>query len=330
MSSIKEVAQAAGVSTATVSRVLSNKPHVRQELKEHVLKVAQEMNYRPNGLARSLRTQKADIIGLIVSDIQNPFFTMVSRAVEDAASEQGLNVFLCNSDSSPEKEAMYLEHMRDQRISGLIISPSDEFRQNFSILRGSHLPVVIIDRQYSGEDIDCIQTNNFEAAFLATSHLAEHGYENIAAIFGSESSTGRERHAGYIEALNTFNIPKNDKYIKFIPATELDGFLATKALLTQPNPPRALFASNGLLAAGALRALHHLDIRIPDQLALLTFDDTPWAALTSPKLSVIAQPTYDIGRTAFELLAKRMNNPERAARTLTLNSQMILRNSCGC
>jgi LacI family fructose operon transcriptional repressor len=150
MVSIKEVAEIAGVSTATVSRVLADKPYVRAEVRDHVLAVVEELNYRPNRVARSLRAQKSNIIGLIVSDIQNPFFTLISRAVEDAAYEHGMSIFLCNTDEDPAKEAMCIKLMRDERVAGIILSPSLKTSNNFIEITNSHLPVVVIEQPTFG------------------------------------------------------------------------------------------------------------------------------------------------------------------------------------
>ncbi len=181
MVSIKDVAIAAGVSTATVSRVLADKPYVRGEVRDHVLAVVKELNYRPNRVARSLRAQKSNILGLIVSDIQNPFFTLISRAVEDAAYAQGMSIFLCNTDEDPGKEAMYLKLMRDERVSGIILSPTQKTSNNFIEITNSHLPVVVIDRRVHNVDIDSVLIDNVQSAYKIIDHLIGHGYQRIGA-----------------------------------------------------------------------------------------------------------------------------------------------------
>ncbi|MCP3942135.1 MAG: LacI family transcriptional regulator [Desulfobacteraceae bacterium] len=330
MVSIKDVARVAGVSTATVSRVLSNKPHVREQVRNHVLCVIKEMGYRPNHLARSLRTQKANILGLIVSDIQNPFFSQVSRAVEDTASQKGMSIFLCNTDEDPEKEDRYLKVMRDERVSGIIFSPTQKLSNNFIDIKNYGLPMVIIDRRVKAVEIDSIQVDNIKAAKMAVKHLINHGCKRIAALFGTGSTTGKDRHEGYIKALEEHDLQPKTELVKFVEAKKAEGYKAVKKLLNLPKPPDAIFTSNGLLSAGAFEALGQSSIKIPEEIALITFDETPWSTLVNPPLTVIAQPTYDIGKKAVQLLVKRIQDPTCPFQQITLKSKLVVRQSCGC
>lgn len=330
MVSIKDVAEVAGVSTATVSRVLAEKPHVRKEVRDRVLSVVEELNYRPNRVARSLRAQKSNIIGLIVSDIQNPFFTLISRAVEDAAYEQGMSIFLCNSDEDPGKEAMYLKLMRDERVSGIILSPTQQTGKNLIEIANAPLPMVLIDRRVQDVEIDSVLIDNVESAFKIIDHLIGHGYQRIGAMFGIGTATGRERREGYEKALGSHDIAPSEELTLFVEPREAEGYRATKQLLALPQPPDALFTSNGLLSAGACRALRESGLNVPDEIAFATFDETPWSTLVEPPLTVIEQPTYEIGRTAVELLVNRIQDPARPTREITLKSKLIVRRSCGC
>lgn len=330
MVSIKDVAEIAGVSTATVSRVLADKPHVRQEVRDHVLTVVEKLNYSPNRVARSLRAQKSNIIGLIVSDIQNPFFTQISRAVEDAAYRQGMNTFLCNTDENPDKEAMYLKLMRDERVSGIILSPTQKTSNNSIEIANSGLPVVVIDRRVRNIEIDSVLIDNVESAYRIIEHLVRHGFQRIGALFGSGSTTGQERREGYLKALTHHGLKPSNELALFVEARETEGYKATKELLKLPVRPDAIFTSNALLSTGALRALRESALKIPEEIAFATFDETPWSTLVDPPLTVIQQPTYDIGRTAVELLVKRIQDPTRSTREVTLKSRLIVRQSCGC
>lgn len=330
MVKIKDVADAAGVSTATVSRVLANKPHVRQEVKERVMEVVNELNYRPNRVARSLRSRKSSIIGLIVSDIENPFFQQVSRAVEDAAHEMGYSVMLCNNDENPDKEKKYLHLIRDENLAGVILSPTRQTADNFSDLSDLNVPMVVIDRRVSNAEIDNILIDNVQSAHTLATHLIEHGYRRIGGIFGIGSTTGRERREGYMQALKDHDIERSSDLVKYANPREEDGFNTTMKLLQLPERPDAILTSNSLLAAGALRALRESKIAIPDEIALVSFDETTWSRLVIPALTVIEQPTYEIGRTATELLIKRIQDPTRSNREVTLKAQLIIRQSCGC
>jgi len=330
MVKIKDVADAAGVSTATVSRVLANKPHVRQEVRARVMKVVKKLNYRPNRVARSLRSQQSTIIGLIVSDIENPFFQQVGRAVEDAAHEQGYSVMLCNNDEDPDKEQRYLHLIRDENLAGIILSPTRQTADNFSATSELNMPMVVIDRRVSNVDVDNIIIDNVQAAQTITTHLIEHGYRRIGAIFGIGSTTGRERREGFVQALKAHDLQPSTDLVKYANPREDDGFNTTLKLLQLPEAPEAILTSNSLLAAGALRALRESKKTIPEEVAFASFDETTWAKLVVPALTVIKQPTYEIGRTATELLIKRIQDPTRSTREVTLKSKLIVRQSCGC
>ena len=325
MPSIKDVAEAAGVSTATVSRVISNGLHVRPEVRERVMLAIEQLGYRPNLVARSLRSQQSNTIGLILSDISNPFFSSLSRAVEDAAYEQGFNVVLCNTDENPEKEAIYLNLMQDTNVAGTIIAPT---RQTTAALMKSDLPfpTVIVDRSIPNGDIDVVVLDNVDAAYRLTTHLIDQGYQRIAALC-SDMSTGLERQLGYERALRAHGLAPRAEYVKYV-APKIDtGYAATLKILDLPQPPDALFTVNSLLAAGALQAIRERNLSMPDQIALVTFDETTWADLVQPAITLISQPTYEMGRAAAELLLQRIANPARSTRQVILKGQLVVRGS---
>ena len=325
MVSIKDVAEAAGVSTATVSRVLTNGLHVRPEVRERVLAAVERLGYRPNLVARSLRSQQSTTLGLIVSDIRNPFFTAISRAVEDTAYEQGYSIMLCNTDENPEKETIYLNLMQDTGIAGVIISPT---RQNDAIFTGPNfpLPIVVVDRPIVNGDVDAVLLDNVAAAYRLTTHLIEQGYQRIG-ILSSEMSTGQERQLGYEKALRAHGFTLQTEYMKNIAPKVEAGYEATLKLLDTVVPPDALFTINSLLAAGALQAIRERNLTIPDDIALVTFDETTWASLVQPAITLIAQPTYEIGKTATELLLQRIADPGRPTRRVILTGQLLVRGS---
>src|SRR5205085_4018614 len=231
MASIKDVAEAAGVSTASVSRVLSNGLHVRPEVRERVMAAVERLGYRPNLVARSLRSQQSNTIGLIVSDIRNPFFTSISRAVEDTAYEQGFSIILCNTDENSEKEAIYLNLMRDTSVAGIIISPTRQTPTNFTD-SNPYFPTVAVDRSIPNVDVDAVLLDNVDAAYRLTSHLIEQGYQRIGALC-SEMSTGLERQLGYEKALRAHGLALRAEYMKYVqPRTEAGYAAALKMLDT--------------------------------------------------------------------------------------------------
>ena len=329
MIKIKDVADAAGVSTATVSRVLANKPHVSTKVKKKVLDVVDALEYRPNRVARNLRAMQSNIIALIVSDIQNPFFQSVSRAVEDTAYAQGFSVMLCNNDENPDKERMYLNLMHDENVAGIIFSPTRQTADNFKEINKLKTPVVVIDRRV-GNFVDNIIIDSIECSRDIVKHLLEHGNRRIGAVFGINSTTGRERFEGYTQALKEHGLKPDPNLARYVRAKESDGYTTVAEMLQMNPPPDAIFTSNGLLAAGALRAIHDSRRVIPNEIAFASFDDTPWSRLVVPSITVIEQPTYEIGQLATELLLKRLENPSRSTRTITLRGKLIPRQSCGC
>src|SRR5437016_6122841 len=246
MVSIKEVAEAARVSTATVSRVLSNGLHVRPEVRARVMAAVEQLGYRPNLVARSLRSQQSNTLGLIVSDIRNPFFTSISRAVEDVAYEQGFSVFLCNTDENPEKEAIYLHLMRDEGVAGVIFSPT---RQAVTTFFASNLnfPTVVIDRSIPNGDVDVVLLDNVDAAYRLTAHLIENGYKQIGALC-TEMGTGLERQLGYEKALRAHGLAPKAEHMKYVLPRLEAGYAATLKMIDTAEPPDALFTMNSLLA----------------------------------------------------------------------------------
>jgi LacI family fructose operon transcriptional repressor len=292
--------------------------------------VVETLGYRPNRIARTLRSRQSNVIGLIISDIENPFFQQVSRAVEDAAHEQGYRVVLCNNDENPEKEKRYLTLLRDENVAGVILSPTRQTADNFIETSELIIPMVIIDRRVSDVEVDTVLIDNVQSTHTIVTHLVEHGYRRISGIFGIGSTTGRERREGFVRALNENHIQSSPELVRFTNPREGDGFQTTMKLLELPDPPDAIFTSNSLLAAGALRALRESKKTIPEEIALASFDETTWAKLVVPSLTVIQQPTYEIGRTATELLLKRIQDPTRSHREVILKAKLITRQSCGC
>jgi LacI family fructose operon transcriptional repressor len=323
MAHIKDVALAAGVSTATVSRVLSGQTGVSEALRQKVQEAVATLGYRPNLAARRLRASKTETIGLIVSDVRNPFFTSISRAVEDMAYQQGQRVILCNADEDAQKEAFYLGLMSEENVCGVILSPT--------LASGAQIdftdfpfPIITIDRAIAGGTSDAVVLDNQTAAGRLIDHLVKQGYRRIGGLFGSTSATGIARQAGFHQALARHGLQGESRLAA--PAREA----AEKEIarwLDEKTKPEALVLSNGLFSLGALQAIRHAGLRIPDEIALAGFDDDPWTALVEPGLTVIAQPTYEIGRTAMELLLQRIENPDRPIRHVELAGKLIVRGS---
>lgn len=327
MANIKDVAKQAGVSIASVSRVLAGRTGVGKTTRQRVLKAIQALDYRPDLSAQRLRSRRTDTIGLIVSDIRNPFFTEISRAVEDITFRHGLRLILCNSDEDPAKEQAYLELMADEQASGVILSATLE-RLRRPPAETPPFPVVLVDRVPVRGDgplaSDSVVLDNTGAARRLAQHLLDNGYQRLAALVGNRSNTGRERQAGFEAVLRERGL---QLHCLPLPPTAADARAATQTLLSGPDRPDALLASSGLLLLGALQAVQGAGLRLPDDIALAGFDNNDWTALTQPGITVIAQPTQDIGRTAGELLLQRMAEPARPARRVVLDGELLMRGS---
>lgn len=309
---IEDVARTANVSIATVSRVLSGKDNVRPETRDRVLAVAARLDYRPNRVARSLRAKTSKIIGLIISDIQNPFFTAIVRAVEDIAQAHEYFVLLCNTDEDPDKEALYIELMMAERVAGVIVSPTASSSEAYQMLIDSGTAVVAIDRKLSDLAVDMVSVENRRATKKAVLHLITMGHTRIAAVVGtSDISTGLERRLGYEDALRAYELPVDPTLIRSGVPQIPTGYRLTNELLALPEPPTAIFTGNNLLTIGVLRAIHEHGLTVPHDIAVAAFDEMEWMFVMNPPLTVVAQPAYEMGKHAATLLLQRIEDPER-------------------
>jgi DNA-binding LacI/PurR family transcriptional regulator len=326
---ISDVARRANVSVATVSRVLSKKTPVSEELSERVMQAVNELGYQPSRVAQSLRKKSSSVLGLIISDIQNPFFTSLVRAVEDAAYQYKYGIFLCNSDEDVEKESFYIDLLIAEQVSGVVISPSQETNNPSKKLIDAGIPVVSVDRRMVDLEVDTVVIDNVESSRALVNHLAEDGHRRIGAIVGSDNiTTGRERRLGYEAALEDNGIPLGEEYILTGQPKKEFGSDCTNRLLDLDNPPTAIFAGNNLIAIGALMAIQSRGMIIPDEIALVAFDDMDWTALVRPAITVVKQPTYRLGATATDLLLRRIKDSGRPISEVVLKPPLCIRQSC--
>ncbi|WP_350278195.1 LacI family DNA-binding transcriptional regulator [Kribbella sp. HUAS MG21] len=324
MPTVSDVAARAGVSTATVSRALNGKPTVDPDLAARVRAAAAELGYQPNGPARNLRRQEAAVVALIISDVENPFFTAIARGVEDVAHEVGYSVVLCNSDESAQKESRYVDIAIQERVAGVILSPSGP-DSSVAKLASRGTAYVAVDRPLPGQDSDVVLVDTRLAAREATAHLVAQGYERIGCITGPAGvRTADDRLAGYRDAL------RRRSTAKLVRRTEYRAGGAHRAaldLLSKPEPPDALLVANNAMAVGVLQALQERGLRAGRDVGIVAFDDAPWAALVDPPLSVVAQPAYEIGAEAARLLLARIADDTRPPTTTTLGARLIERAS---
>ncbi len=328
MSSIKEVALHAKVSTATVSRVLSGKNPVSSTIKARVLKSVKALSYRPNRVARSLRVQKSNIIGLIVADIQNTFFTRISRIIQDEAFKRGYNIFLCNTDEKIEKEKTYIELMKDEHVAGIIFSPASNAPHTTETFDVLEIPCVCIDRQIESTAVDAVVIDNMQAAYTLTEHLFSIGKKRPIFVADEYTYTTKLRVQGFIQSMRDHGITSTKSHIFSAALHGNNGYAITDELLRSDLHPDAIIVTNGLLAGGCFRKLKELNISIPQDIAFACFDETMWTNIVSPTITVIKQPTYDIGKNALELLLHRIKGGRKhPPQQITLNSKLIIRES---
>ncbi|HTJ58685.1 MAG TPA: LacI family DNA-binding transcriptional regulator [Devosiaceae bacterium] len=324
MVKISDVASEAGVSSATVSRALNNKASVNPEYVARVEAAAAKLGYRPNGVARNLRRKRSDLLALIISDIGNPFFTAVARGVEDVARRNGYSVLLCNADEDRAKEAVYLGAAEQQQVAGVILSPNSA-ATDVSRLRSASIPLVVIDRPLR-EETDAIMVHSREGARRATEHLIDAGWRRPACITGPEdAATARDRLDGYLDAVRANDLEQLYRCAAF---RQRGGLVAAAELLDLETPPDALFVANAEMALGVLGEIKRRKLAVGQDIGLIMFDDTPWAQFVSPPMSVVAQPAYDIGAQAAEMLMQQvMGVAPGQPRRITLSTMLVVRES---
>ncbi|MBM4168954.1 MAG: LacI family transcriptional regulator [Ignavibacteria bacterium] len=332
MGTLKDVARLAGVSTATVSRVVNKSNNVDPETRTRVKKALKRLGYNPSRVARRLRVTrgKTNMLGLIIPDIQNPFFAELARGVEDVGYANNYAVLLCNSDESPQKEKFYLDVMRSEYVDGIIIPPLNETDQEVTTLVREGIPVVCVDRSVLTIPVDTVEVNNYRGAQLAIEFLIAKGHRRIGFVSGRpDISTSRDRLRGYVDTLKAHDIPADPELVRIGDYKQESGRLLTEQILDLSERPTALFVANNLMALGALAAIHNRGLRVPDDISLVGFDDLPWAESINPPLTVIRQPAYEVGRKAAEVLFERFANPDRKPSRISLDPVLVVRRSSG-
>lgn len=324
---MKDVAEAAGVSTATVSRVLNKSADVDPALVLRVMSAVERLKYKPNLTARGLRTQLTPVIALIISDIENPFFTSVCRGVEDVASSAGYSVMLCNADGDLAKEQEYISMLSSQNVSGVIISPASYDSTDVTPLAERGINILTIDRELPIE-CDAVRINNQLGSRIATQHLLSSGARRVACITGPRfATTARDRLAGYVEALEAAGLAVDPELLLYADFKDEGGYHAVSLLLEMQDPPDAIFVTNNRMTTGALHALKEFDISIPDEVSLVGFDDLPWADIVSPGVTTVRQPTYEMGTAAARRLIERLEGDDSAPQTIVFDPELIVRAS---
>ena len=320
----------AGVSTATVSRVLSGAGGVREPLRLRVLDAARSLAYRPNRAARNLRVRFSRTVGVLIPDIENPFYTSVLCGIAEALRETDYSLLFANYNESPELETRGLETFRDEGVRGLIFAPSRAPSPLYAELGRAGIALVAVSRVPSHLRVDQVTVANRDGAYSATSHLIRLGYERIALINGPLAlSSARDQQSGYEEALREAGLPLDESLIMGGEFRHATGHAAMQHLLDMARPPRAVYVASNLLTLGALQAIHERALDIPSQIAIVGFDLMPLAISLQPPLTMVAPPAFEVGQTAAQLLLDRVRKPRLPYRQVMLETQLIIRSSCG-
>jgi len=326
MANIKAVAERAGVSPATVSRVLSGSTRVQADYRERVLHAAAELDFRPNRLARNLRRQTTETIGVVVADIENPHFTRMVRIVEEAAFARGYRVLLSNTDETSDKQRLYLEMLAAERVLGVILVPSSPAGDEIGRLIDLQIPVVAFDRVVADPRADAVIVDNAEGSRRATRHLIRLGHQRIGFVSGRHDiQTGIERSAGYTAAMTAAGLTPRiaDGDFRLEQGRQAAEHLLAGGELT------ALVVANNLMTVGALQAVRARGLRVPADLAVVAMDDPFWAALIDPPLTTLVQPVRRMADAAVRLLFERIERTRQQPQCVIFDCELRIRASCG-
>ena len=330
---ISDVAKMAGVSKTTVSRITNGKfEYVTEETKARVLEIIKQLDYKPNALAQSLKQMKTNVVGILLSDLQNPFWAAVLEGVEDTCRSHGYNLMICNSNEDSQIEADHIGVLRSKQVDGIIVNPTMKNKSLYESLVNKNYPIVAINRKVEGVPIETVAVDNVKGSMLAIEHLLSLGKRKIAIIiYQPDSISPRlERIEGYKKALIKNDIKVNDDFIHIVEDKKGSTKERVKEILLGPNRPDAIFSTNNMMTLEILAEIKALDLKVPDDIALVGYDETVWSQHLTPPLTTVKQPTYQMGEIAAKNLidlidAKGSSQPK----TTLLEPSLIVRRSCG-
>lgn len=332
IATLKNIANQVGVSISTVSRVLNGKSEyyrISEVTRELILKVAKELNYSPNQLARGLRLKRTNTLGYITPDISNPFFSNIAKVVEKYARKQGYSIILCDSEENTEIEVDSIKLLTDRKIDGLIISPVGQRVDHLKEVYNRNIPIILIDRFFPDIDLPFITSDNYKGSLEATSYLIECGHIRIAYIQGlKNTSPNNERVKGFKDAHTNFGIEFDDSLIVGNSFGEENGYIEMKLLLKRNNKPSAVFAGSNLISLGALKALAEENLKVPDDISMISFDDQPYSKFLATPMTTVSQQGSHIGQLATKILIDLIEtNKQFEPKGILLPTTLIKRNS---
>jgi LacI family transcriptional regulator len=327
MTTILEVAEKAGVSITTVSRVLNDSAHkVNKKTQARVLKVIKELDYRPNALAKSLLAKRSMTIGIIIPDISNPYYAEIVRGIQDKAEEEGYSVLIQNTDRKADRVTRSIYDLRDKNADGVIFAGGIFHTKNFLPILNTLTHRTVVIGRCEG-DFPAVRIDNVEAAFLAVKHLSELGHRNIAFVKGvTDSSTMIDRLEGYKKAMKHFNYPVRGSFVRMGSLTLDGGYTQLKELIAMKTRPSAVILANDQMAFGAVKAIKEEGLSIPGGIALIGFDNVPLCSFFEPSITSIEIPRYQLGYAAMEMIINLITNTAME-KTRWFQVELIKRNS---
>lgn len=331
MANIRDVANRAGVSVATVSHVVNESRFVTEETKARVLAAISDLNYRRDGIARSLRRSQTGTIGAIISDITNPFFADLVKGIDSVVHNlpNGMTVMVCNTEEDPAKERLYLDVLMEKRVDGLIAAPAGDNAAHFQRLVDQSFPLVFVDRSLSGLDVESVEVDNFSAAVATVRHLIDRGHRRIAVLKATlHASSIIDRVKGYEEAMAAAGLPTSSDLIVECASDILAAQQGGRKLLDLKLLPDAVFCTNNFTTLGMVRAINERRLRCPEDIAIAGFDDFQWADAFRPRITAVAQPGFEMGQAAARLLMSRMDKTRTGpALHIILDTSLVVRES---
>lgn len=326
MISIKDIAEICKVSPMTVSRALNNSKEISEKTKDRILKVCDEMGYRPNSAARSLVSNKTNMIGLIIPDITNQYYSYVSKGVSSYLEEQGYGLILCNSDRNRENEKRYMDFLTQRRVDGIILIPLSSKYEDYKILTNA-VPIVQVDNYINGLEASFIGNDNYEGSRKIVSHMVRQGYKRIGFILSTKSSTAsNERFKGYRDILSENGLCIDKDIIIHTNATFDEGFASTEILLKKRVD--SIFAINDTVALGVIKYCYNNGIKLPQDLGVAGYDDIEQASMLPVPLTTVRQRKLTLGRAAASVLIEEINNSTAIKQKVILQPELIIRKSC--
>ncbi len=330
---ISDIAKEANVSQTTVSRVLNNSGYVKDETRKKVLKVMKDLNYSPSAIARSLSTKKTNIIGVIVPDIKNPFFGDAIKGISNIADNHNLNIILCDADDNIEKEIKAIKLLKQQRIEGMIITPTsveDEFNSKYlAAIENIGIPVVLLEGNVKYSNFSGVFIDNIEGAFKGTEALIKNGHTKIAIITGRmNSQSAKDRLVGYKKALAINNIPLNEDYIFYGDYRMESGYELTNKMLSMKDKPTAVFVSSNMMTIGCVKSIFQHNCTIPGDMAVMGYDDLDMMSLFGVNVSYVSVPTMELGMKSMNMLLEELDKgKEKEIKRIILSPKVVLKGS---